>query len=107
MICGAISIGLVTLLCAAATGCEPLIIADLDQGRLNWAERLVPRVNPIKVEKDDTPRQISEKIKEYGGSEGIACALESTGVESSVSGAIYVSFSRTYLLSASQYGLVV
>jgi L-iditol 2-dehydrogenase len=90
LICGAGPIGLVTLLCAAAAGCEPIIITDLDQGRLDFAKRLVPRVHPVKVARDDSARDTADKIKVHGGSEGIACALECTGVESSVSTAIYV-----------------
>jgi len=90
LICGAGPIGLVTLLCAAAAGCEPLIITDLDQGRLDWATKLVPRVHTVLVSRDDTPHEVAEKIKVYGGSEGIVCAMECTGVESSVSTAIYV-----------------
>ena len=87
LICGAGPIGLVALLCAAAAGCEPLIITDLDEGRL---KKLVPRVHTVKVAKDDTPKDTAAKIKSFGGSEGIRCALECTGVESSVSTAIYV-----------------
>jgi len=90
LICGAGPIGLVTLLCAAAAGCEPLIITDLDQGRLDWAKRLVPRVHVILVSRDDRPHDIAAKIKVHGGSEGIECAMECTGVESSISTAIYV-----------------
>jgi len=100
LICGAGPIGLVTLLCASAAGCEPLIITDLDQGRLNWAKKLVPRVHTIKVSKDDTPKITAEKIKVHGGSEGIVTALECTGFESSISTAIYVSpftFSRSLI----------
>ena len=89
MICGAGPIGLVTLLCAAAAGCEPLIISDLDQGRLEWAKRLVPRVHTVHVSQDDSPKDIAMKVNFVGG-EGISCALECTGVESSVSSAIYV-----------------
>lgn len=90
LICGAGPIGLVTLLSAAAAGCEPIIITDLDQGRLDWAKRLVPRVHTVKVTQGDSAKDTAEKIKVYGGSEGIACALECTGVESSISAAIYV-----------------
>jgi len=90
LICGAGPIGLVTLLCAAAAGCEPLIITDLDQGRLDWATKLVPRVHTVLVSRDDTPNEVAEKIKVHGGSEGIVCAMECTGIESSVSAAIYV-----------------
>lgn len=91
LICGAGPIGLVTLLCAGAAGCEPLIITDLDEGRLKWAKQLVPRVHTIKVEREDSLRDVAEKIKAFGGDEGVRCALECTGVESSVSTAIYVS----------------
>jgi L-iditol 2-dehydrogenase len=91
MICGAGPIGLVTLLCAAAAGCEPLVISDLDHGRLEWAKGLVPRVHPVHVSRDDSPQDIAAKVKSVAGEEGISCALECTGVESSVSSAIYVS----------------
>lgn len=91
LICGAGPIGLVTLLCAAAAGCEPLIVTDLDEGRLKWAKKLVPRVHTVRVEGEDSPRNVAEKIKAFGGDEGIRCALECTGVESSVSTAIHVS----------------
>lgn len=90
LICGAGPIGLVTLLCAAAAGCEPLIITDLDEGRLKYAKKLVPRVHTVKVAKEDTPKDTAAKIKAFDGSEGIRCALECTGAESSVSTAIYV-----------------
>ena len=96
-----VPIGLVTLLCAAAAGCEPLIITDLDEGRLEWAKRLVPRVHTILVSRDDKPHDIAEKVKIHGGSEGIACAMECTGVESSVSTAIYV-LSFLYIAKYSQ-----
>jgi threonine dehydrogenase-like Zn-dependent dehydrogenase len=96
VICGAGPIGLVTLLCAATAGCEPLIITDLDQGRLEWAKRLVPRVHTVQVSREDSPKQVAEKVKSIGGEEGIACALECTGVESSVSSAIYVYLTYDY-----------
>jgi L-iditol 2-dehydrogenase len=99
LICGAGPIGLITLLCAAAAGCEPLIITDLDQGRLNWAKKLVPRVHTIKISKDDTPKSTAEKIKLLGGKEGISCSLECTGIESSICTAIYVSPSPLFCVN--------
>ena len=101
LICGAGPIGLVTLLCASAAGCEPLIITDLDQGRLEWATKLVPRVKTVKVEKEDNPKDLAEKIKAFGGDEGIQCALECTGVESSVASAIYVQSLLNFELTSS------
>jgi len=56
---------------------------------LKWAKKLVPRVHTVKVEREDSPKNVAEKIKAFGGDEGIRCALECTGVESSVSTAIY------------------
>jgi L-iditol 2-dehydrogenase len=104
LICGAGPIGLVTLLCAAAAGCEPLIITDLDQGRLEWATKLVPRVHTVKVSREDTLKETAEKIKAHGGTEGIDCAIECTGVESSVTTAIYVT---SYLTIKSDNSLSV
>ena len=101
LICGAGPIGLVTLLCASAAGCEPLIITDLDKGRLEWAQRLVPRVNTVKVEREHSLKDVAEKINVFGGDEGIQCALECTGVESSVSTAIYVYSFWTFELTNS------
>jgi Zn-dependent alcohol dehydrogenase len=90
LICGVGPIGLVTLLCAAAAGAEPIIVTDLEKGRLDWAKRLVPRVHTVQVTKQDSPKQTAERIKEYAGSEGIAYAFECTGVEASINTAIYV-----------------
>ena len=108
LICGAGPIGLVTLQCAAAAGCEPLVITDLDQGRLDWAKRLIPRVHTVLVSRVDKPKDIAEKVKAVAGEEGIACALECTGVESSVSTAIYV-FSPTilFILVLSVWGVSI
>jgi L-iditol 2-dehydrogenase len=91
LICGAGPIGLITLLCAQAAGCEPIIITDLDKGRLNWAKSLVPRVHVVHVSRSEKPKDIAERIKVFGGDEGIACVMECTGFESSVCAAIYVS----------------
>ena len=41
IICGAGPIGLVTLLCARAAGAEPVLITDIDAGRLAFAKQLV------------------------------------------------------------------
>jgi L-iditol 2-dehydrogenase len=79
------------LLCAQAAGCEPIIITDLDKGRLNWAKSLVPRVHVVHVSRSEKPKDIAERIKVFGGDEGIACVMECTGFESSVCAAIYVS----------------
>lgn len=88
VICGAGPIGLVTLLCARAAGAAPIVITDIDEGRLKFAKELVPSVSTHKVEfshsPDDFRRLVIEKM------EGVepAIAMECTGVESSINGAI-------------------
>ena len=88
LICGAGPIGLVTLLCCAAAGAEPLVITDLDEGRLKFAKELVPRVRTYKIERGVEPPQVGENIIKLAGYK-ISVAMECTGVESSVAGAIW------------------
>jgi L-iditol 2-dehydrogenase len=59
--CGAGPIGLAMLLCAATAGCEPLIITDLDQGRLHWAQKLVPRVHTVQISKTSLQKILRKK----------------------------------------------
>ncbi|KAH7391138.1 chaperonin 10-like protein [Phaeosphaeria sp. MPI-PUGE-AT-0046c] len=88
VICGAGPIGLVTLLCARAAGAAPIVITDIDEGRLKFAKELVPSVATHKVEfshsADDFRNLVIAKM------EGVepAIAMECTGVESSINGAI-------------------
>jgi L-iditol 2-dehydrogenase len=88
VICGAGPIGLVTLLCARAAGAAPIVITDIDEGRLKFAKDLVPNVATHKVEfshsVDDFRNAVIAKM------EGVepAIAMECTGVESSINGAI-------------------
>jgi L-iditol 2-dehydrogenase len=91
LICGAGPIGLVNVLCAARAGCEPLVITDLDPFRLRFAKFLVPTVHTVLVGINDRPQEVAEKIKQFGGPEGIQRAFECTGFEHSVSTAIHVS----------------
>lgn len=88
VVCGAGPIGLVTLLCAKAAGAAPLVITDIDEGRLKFAKDLVPNVLTHKVEFSHTPEDFASKIVEL--TEGVepAVAMECTGVESSIAGAI-------------------
>lgn len=41
IICGGGSISLITHLCTKAAGAEPILITDIDQGRLKFAQTLV------------------------------------------------------------------
>ena len=88
LICGAGPIGLITLLCCNAAGAEPIVITDIDEGRLKFANELVPRVRTYKVERRVTPEQVGQDIVKTAGVK-IGVAMECTGVESSVAGAIW------------------
>ena len=88
LICGAGPIGLVTLACVKAAGAQPIVITDIDEGRLKFAKEFCPTVRTMKVEMGDTPEQFAEKaVKLADGVEPAVC-MECTGVESSISGAI-------------------
>ncbi len=88
LICGAGPIGLITLLCCRAAGAEPLVITDIDEGRLKFAKELVPSVRTFKVDRMSPEDSAKAIISAFGGIEP-AVALECTGVESSVSAAIW------------------
>jgi len=93
IICGAGPIGLVTLLCAKAAGAEPILITDIDQGRLDFAKQLVAD-KPGELKTYLVPRGKSEEelaadmVEKLGGLEP-DLALECTGVESSIGAAIH------------------
>lgn len=88
LICGAGPIGLVTLLCAKAAGACPIVITDIAQERLDFARTLAPDVLTHKVEFSHTVEDFAAAtIKLMEGVEP-ALALECTGVESSIAGAI-------------------
>ena len=89
LICGAGPIGLVTLLCCRAAGAEPIVITDIDEGRLRFAKELVPSVRTYKVERGVTPEQAGEQIKAKAGGIALAIAMECTGVESSIASAVW------------------
>ncbi|KAH6681302.1 putative sorbitol dehydrogenase [Halenospora varia] len=88
LICGAGPIGLITLLCCQAAGACPLVITDIDEGRLAFAKNLVPSVVTHKVERVSAEEGGKAIVAAFGGIEP-AVALECTGVESSVSSAIW------------------
>jgi L-iditol 2-dehydrogenase len=88
VICGAGPIGLVTLLCAKAAGAEPIVITDIDQGRLDFARELVKdspgKVATYLVQRGKTEEEVAEGIKAALGGLEPDVALECTGVESSL-----------------------
>jgi len=89
LICGAGPIGLVTLLCAAAAGAQPIVVTDVIESRLELAKSLVPRVHTYKVERTKTPEEVGTEIKQTIGGQEISVTMECTGFDSSVAGAIW------------------
>ena len=89
LVCGAGPIGLVTLLCCRAAGAGPIVITDIDEGRLKFAKELVPSVRTYKVERGVGPEQAADDIVNVAGGIRLTVALECTGVESSITSAIW------------------
>ncbi|KAI0261754.1 GroES-like protein [Gloeopeniophorella convolvens] len=89
LICGAGPIGLTTLLCARAAGAHPLVITDLDEGRLTFAESLAPgRVRTLRVARSETQSELAARVVDAMGGTEPDLALECTGAEASIGAAI-------------------
>jgi L-iditol 2-dehydrogenase len=89
LICGAGPIGLVTLLCAQAAGACPIVITDIDAGRLKFAKDLCPRATTYQIPMGKSPEECAAGIIEAAGGIKPRVAMECTGVESSVAAAIW------------------
>lgn len=97
LITGAGPIGLITLLSARAAGATPIVITDIDEGRLQFAKSLAPEVRPYKVQLGLSAEEQAQNIIDVfndGDGSGLDAlrprlALECTGVESSVASAIW------------------
>jgi len=89
VICGAGPIGLVTLLCCEAAGACPIVITDIDVGRLKFAQELVPRAKTFQVPMGKSAEECAEGIIQTMGGVRPRVAMECTGVESSVASAIW------------------
>lgn len=88
LICGAGPIGLMALLCCKAAGAEPLVITDIDQGRLDFAKKLEPSVKTHLVTREQTPEQFAEQVKALSHGDEPVLAVECTGAETSIGSAI-------------------
>ncbi|KAI0837618.1 GroES-like protein [Hypoxylon sp. FL0890] len=88
LVCGAGPIGLITLLCCQAAGACPLVITDIDEGRLKFAKEICPSVITHKVGRLSAEESAKNIVESFGGIEP-AIALECTGVESSVAAAVW------------------
>jgi L-iditol 2-dehydrogenase len=88
VVCGAGPIGLVTALCCKAAGAAPLVITDIDAGRLKFAQELIPNLLTHKVEFSHSAEDFQAAILKLTGGIEPAIAMECTGVESSICAAI-------------------
>lgn len=88
LICGAGPIGVISAILARAAGAAPLVITDIDQGRLDFAKKVVPHLRTVLVERGLSPEQVAQKVIETAGLKPRVC-LECTGVESSIAVGIY------------------
>jgi L-iditol 2-dehydrogenase len=91
LICGAGPIGLVTLACAKAAGAEPIVITDLDAGRLRFAKDFCPSVRTHQVAFAHTPEDFAAAVLRLSDGVEPAVAMECTGAEASIAGAIQAS----------------
>ncbi|KAI9817211.1 MAG: L-arabinitol 4-dehydrogenase [Pycnora praestabilis] len=89
LVCGAGPIGLITLLCCRAAGAEPIVITDIDEGRLKFAKELVPSVKIYKVQMGVSEEDAAKAIVKAADGVEPTIALECTGVESSVAAAVW------------------
>ncbi|KXT04751.1 hypothetical protein AC578_9705 [Pseudocercospora eumusae] len=74
---------MVSLLSAHAVGAAPIVIADLDEGRLKMAKELVPRVRTVLVGREESPEEIAGSVKAALGQEP-KLVIECTGVQSRI-----------------------
>lgn len=87
VICGAGPIGLIALAAARASGAHPLVITDVEAGRLAFAKEFVPSALTYKVDTTLNAEENGKKIRALFGADEYSApptVLECTGVESSV-----------------------
>ncbi|GJP88065.1 hypothetical protein CBS63078_2783 [Aspergillus niger] len=90
LICGAGPIGLVVLQCCRAAGAYPIVISDVNPARLQFARQFVPAARTLQVRPEETDKEFAARVVQLMGGEDCepVVALECTGVESSIAGAI-------------------
>ncbi|XP_068210844.1 sorbitol dehydrogenase-like [Palaemon carinicauda] len=86
LICGAGPIGLVNLLSAKAMGATNILVTDIRESRLEIAKSMGAK--HIMIVKEEDPQILAKKVEEIMGCMPES-TLECTGVESSISTAIY------------------
>ncbi|KAI9159109.1 alcohol dehydrogenase [Paramyrothecium foliicola] len=93
IVCGAGPIGLLALQSARASGAHPIVITDVEPGRLAFAKELVPSCKTYQVDFKLSTEENAKKIRSLFGEteyQQPRVALECTGVESSVGTAAFV-----------------
>ncbi|KIW08769.1 L-arabinitol 4-dehydrogenase [Verruconis gallopava] len=88
LVCGAGPIGLVTAMCCRAAACEPLVITDIDEGRLKFAKEVIPGVKTLQVRIGESSEDFAKRVADLMEGDEPSIAMECTGVESSIAGAI-------------------
>jgi L-iditol 2-dehydrogenase len=93
VICGAGPIGMCALAVAKASGACPILVTDLDPGRLEFAQRFVPGCVPFQIQfgrtAQETALDILLALKAAGGDQP-RVVYECTGVQGSVVTASYL-----------------
>ncbi|CAL5875285.1 uncharacterized protein PFLUO_LOCUS9590 [Penicillium psychrofluorescens] len=92
VVCGAGPIGLIALAAARASGAHPIVVTDVEPGRLAFAKDLVPSCVTYQVDLSKDAQENARAIRFlFGENEYVApeTVLECTGVESSVCTAAY------------------
>jgi L-iditol 2-dehydrogenase len=98
---GAGPIGLLTMAAARASGAHPIVITDIDEGRLSFAKTFEPHCRTYRVDPTATPELTANNIRDLferqGRKAGLSrteydmpqLVLECTGLESSIATAAY------------------
>lgn len=89
LVCGAGPIGVISAILARAAGAAPLVITDIDQGRLDFAKKLIPGIRTVKIDPKLDAESMAQRIVEAAGNIKLRVCLECTGVESSIAVGIY------------------
>lgn len=92
VVCGAGPIGLIALAAARASGAHPIVVTDLDENRLAFAEEFAPTCVPYQINRNLDAEGNAKAIRALFGDEEYFApetVLECTGVESSICTAAY------------------
>ncbi|EME83328.1 uncharacterized protein MYCFIDRAFT_39289 [Pseudocercospora fijiensis CIRAD86] len=93
VICGAGPIGMCALAVAKASGAAPIIVTDLDAGRLKFAKEWVPNCIPFQIDLKKSAEETAKHIVQTcidAGADQPRVVYECTGVQQSVVTACYL-----------------